>query len=156
MILLALGLCLAAVDEDAITVTLSFERMHCDECKSELEASVKKMAGFKGVTFLGSNVLVLIDEKQPVPAFNRLPKDLSLRAVTLALRGTVSFAGEKGTLVARSGSTYALGNADKSKDSLGELKKKLGGKSRFTVSGALGGDGKTILLQSFQATDWKD
>ena len=157
MILLALMSCLAPVDEDAITVTLAFERMHCDECKAELEASVKKMQGFKGVSFLGSAVLVLFDEKQPVPAFNRLPKDLSLRAVTLAIRGTVSFAGEKATLVARSGSTYALANPDKSKtDHLGDLKKKLGGKSRFTVTGTIGGDGKTILLQSFQATDWKD
>jgi copper chaperone CopZ len=157
MILLALVSWLAAVDEDAITVTLAFERMHCDECKSELEASVRKMQGFKGVSFLGSAVLVLFDEKQPVPAFNRLPKDLSLRAVTLAIRGTVSFAGEKATLVARSGSTYALANPDKSKqDHLGDLKKKLGGKSRFTVSGTIGGDGKTILLQSFQAADWKD
>ena len=156
MILLALAALLCAADEDALTVTLTFERMHCDECKAELEASVKKMQGFKGVSFLGSAVLLLFDEKQPVPAFNRLPKDLSLRAVTLAIRGTVSFAGEKGTLVARSGSTYALVNGEKSKaDPLGDLKKKLGGKNRFTVTGALG-DPKTIALASFQAADWKD
>ena len=157
MILLALLPLLLAADEDAITVTLAFERMHCDECKAELEASVKKMPGFKAVAFVGSAAVAIFDEKQPVPAFNRLPKDLSLRSASLSIRGTVSFTGEKATLVARSGSTYALVNPDKTRqDPLGDLKKKLAGKSRFTVSGAIGGDGKTILLQSFQATDWKD
>ena len=156
MILLALAALLCAADEDALTVTLTFERMHCDECKAELEASVKKMQGFRLVTFVGPTALVIFDEKSPAPAFNRLPKDLSLRAVTLTVRGTVSFSGEKATLVARSGTTYALVNPDKAKgDPLGELKKKLGGKSRFTVTGALSG-GHTLALGSFQATDWKD
>ena len=69
----------------------------------------------------------------------------------------MSFTGEKATLVARSGATYALVNPDKSKqDHVADLKKKLAGKSRFTVTGALGADGKTLLLQSFQTTDWKD
>jgi len=156
MILLAIVPWLFAANEDAITVTLTFERIHCDECKAELEASVKKMAGFKLVTFVGTTALVIFDEKSPVPAFNRLPKDLNLRAVALTIRGTVSFAGERATLVARSGATYALVNGEKSKsDPLGDLKKKLGGKNRFTVTGALG-DPKTIALTSFQATDWKD
>jgi len=156
VILLALVSCLAAVDDDSFTVTLAFERMHCDECKAELDASLKKMAGARLVTFIAASAVVVFDEKSAVPAFNRLPKDLSLRSVTLSIRGTVSFAGEKATLVARSGSTYALANAEKSKDPLGDLKKKLAGKNRFTVTGAVGADGKTILLQSFQAADWKD
>ena len=156
MILSALIALFAAVDEDAIMVTLAFERMHCDECKSELEASVKKMPGFKSVSVSGSSAVVTFDEKASVPAFNRLPKDLSLRSVTLSIRGTVSFAGDKATLVARSGVTYALVNPDKSKtDAVGDLKKKLGGKNRFQVTGTLEG-GKSIHLSSFQAADWKD
>lgn len=159
MILLALLAFLpgpAAAQEDALTVTLAFDRIHCDECKAELEASVKKMAGFKLVTFVATAAVVVFDEKSPVPAFNRLPKDLSLRSVTLTIRGTVGFAGEKATLVARSGATYALVNPEKGKgDPLGDLKKKLGGKNRFTVTGAMG-DAKTIAVASFQAADWKD
>ncbi len=162
MILLALLALLAllpepaAAQDDAIAVTLSFERIHCDECKAELEASVKKMQGFKLVSFIATSAVVIFDEKVPVPGFNRLPKDLSLRAVTLTIRGTVGFTGDKATLVARSGATYALVNPEKGKgDPLGELKKKLGGKNRFTVTGTMG-DAKSIALASFQAADWKD
>ncbi|HLF95373.1 MAG TPA: hypothetical protein VJB14_18035 [Planctomycetota bacterium] len=159
MILLALMAFLpgpAAAQEDAMTVTLAFDRIHCDECKAELEASVKRMQGFKLVTFIATSAVVIFDEKSPVPAFNRLPKDLSLRAVTLTIRGTVGFAGDKATLVARSGATYALVNPEKGKgDPLGDLKKKLGGKNRFTVTGTRG-DAKTIAITSFQAADWKD
>ena len=156
-LLLAVVPWLCPVDDDSFTVTLAFERMHCDECKAELDASLKKMTGVRLVTFIAASAVVVFDEKSALPPFNRLPKDLNLRVVTLAIRGTVSFAGEKATLVARSGSTYALVNPDKSKtDPLGDLKKKLGGKSRFTVTGAIGADGKTIALQSFQTSDWKD
>lgn len=155
MILLALLPWLTAAQEDALTVTLAFERMHCDECKAELEASVKKLPGYKLVTIAGNAAVVVLDEKSPVPAFNRLPKDLSLRAVTISIRGTVSFSGDKATLVARSGATYALANPDKKADPLGELKKKLGGKNRFQVTGALGG-GHTIAITAFQSADWKD
>jgi copper chaperone CopZ len=148
---------LRPVDDDSFTVTLSFERMHCDECKAELDASLKRMSGVRLVTFIAGSAVVVFDEKSAVPAFNRLPKDLSLRTITLAIRGTVSFAGEKATLVARSGSTYALVNADRSKtDHLGDLKRKMGTKARFHVTGTIGADGKTVALQSFQTTDWKD
>ena len=156
-LLLAVVPWLCPVDDDSFTVTLAFERMHCDECKAELDASLKKMTGVRLVTLIAGNAVVVFDEKSAVPAFNRLPKDLNLRSVTLSIRGTVSFTGEKATLVARSGATYALVNPDKSKqDHVADLKKKLAGKSRFTVTGALGADGKTLLLQSFQTTDWKD
>lgn len=152
MILFALLPIVAAVQEDATAVTLAFERIHCDECKSELEASVKKMPGFKSVSFSGGSAVVLFDEKSAVPVFNRLPKDLSLRSVTLAIRGTVSVAGDKATFVARSGATYSLANGEK--DVLAELKKKLGGKNRFQVTGTLAGG--QIHLSAFQPADWKD
>ena len=39
-------------------------------------------------------------------------------------------------------------------EKLGELRKKLGGKNRFQVSGALAG--KSLQLESFQTAEWKD
>lgn len=148
----------AAIDDDAFTVTLAFEKMHCDECKAELEASVKKIQGFKSVIIIENTGTVIFDDKAPIPAFNRLPKDLSLRAAVLTIRGTVSLSGDKATLVAKgSGATLALVNPEKPKavDRLAELKKQLGGKNRFQVTGALVG-GRSIALESFKPADWKE
>jgi cation transport ATPase len=153
MIALALASLLAALD-DATTATLVFDRMHCDECKSELEANLKKMAGVKSVTFGENSAVVTVDEKSPVPAFTGIPKDLKLHAITLAIRGTVSFAGDRATFVTRGGATYALAN-ERSKDTVGDLKKKLGGKNRFQITGILV-PGNAIHLSAFQATDWKN
>ncbi len=152
MTLLAAAFLMAA-QEEPYSVTLSFEKMHCDECKAELEATLKKLQGVRSVSIAEAAATLSIGDKSPVPAFNRLPKDLVLRQVTATLRGTVSFAGDKATLVAKgSGVTLALaGPADK----LGELKSKLGGKNRFLVTGALQG-GKSLVLASFQPADWKD
>ena len=58
--------------------------------------------------------------------------------------------GDKATLVAKgSGTTLQLTG-----DKLAELRKKLGGKNRFQVTGALAG--KSLQLESFQTAEWKD
>jgi copper chaperone CopZ len=144
--------------EDVYTATLVFEKMHCEECRRELEATVQRMQGCRGVTFSGESAVVTFDERAPVPAFNRLPKDLAVRAVKVSLRGTVSFAGDKATLAAKgSGQALALVNPEspKGEDRLGELRRRLEGKNRFRISGTLVG-GKMIVLESFEPTDWKD
>jgi hypothetical protein len=75
---------------------------------------------------------------------------MGYRASHLAIQGTVSFSGEKGTLIAKgSGATLPLAG-----DKVGELKKKLGGKNRFQVTGTM--TGKSLTLESFQPADWKD
>ena len=156
-VLLAVLPWIGLFDDGTFTVTLSFERMHCDECKAELEASLKKMTGVRLVTLVDGSAVVVFDEKSSLPAFNRLPRDLSLRTITLAILGTASFSGEKATLVARSGSVYPLLNGARSKaDPLGELKKNLGAKGRFRVQGTIGAGGRTIALETFEPTDWKD
>jgi hypothetical protein len=76
---------------------------------------------------------------------------MGYRGSNLTLHGTVSFSGDKATLVAKgSGATLSLAGAEK----LAELKKKLGGKNRFQVTGSLAG--KSLALESFQTADWKD
>ena len=51
MILLCLlGLWSPVAADDTYTLTLVFQRMHCDECKREAESTVKKIPGFVAVT----------------------------------------------------------------------------------------------------------
>jgi hypothetical protein len=151
MILLCLlGLLGSVSKEDTYTLTLAFQRMHCDECKREAEATVKRLPGFVGVTFSETSAVVLMADKSPVPAVGGLPKDMGYRGSHLTIQGTVNFSGDKATLVAKgSGATLALTG-----DKLAELKKKLGGKNRFQVAGGLAG--KSLQVDSFTPAEWKD
>jgi hypothetical protein len=149
--MIALLLALTCVQEDVNTLTLVFEKMHCDECKFEVEARAKKIPGFVSMTFVDATAIVLTAEKAPPPSVGAFPKDLRLRAQTIQIRGTVNASGDKLTLVAKgSGATLSLGG-----DKLADLKKALGGKNRFRLTGPLMG-GKTLHVETFQAADWKD
>jgi copper chaperone CopZ len=150
ILLLFLGFLGDARGEDTYTLTLAFQRMHCDECKREAEATVKRLPGFVAVSFAETSAVVTLADKSPVPAVGGLPKDMGYRGSHLTIQGTVSCSGEKATLVAKgSGATLQLTG-----EKLGELRKKLGGKNRFQVSGAL--LGKSVQLESFQPAEWKD
>lgn len=150
LLLCLLGAAVPAAADDTYTLTLVFQRMHCDECKREAEAAVKRLPGFVGVTFTETSAVVQIADKSPVPAVQGLPKDMGYRASRLTIQGTVSVLGDKATLVAKgSGATVPLAG-----DKVGELKKKLGGKNRFQVTGTL--VGKSLALESFQPAEWKD
>ncbi len=136
--------------EDTYTLTLAFQRMHCDECKREAEATVKRLPGFVGVTFAETSAVVQMADKSPVPVVGGLPKDMGYRGSHLTIQGTVNFSGDKATLVAKgSGCTLSLAG-----DKLADLKKKLGGKNRFKVAGSLAG--KSLQLDTFQPAEWKD
>jgi len=151
LLLCLLGASGPLTGDDTYTLTLHFQRMHCDECKREAEATVKRLPGFVGVTFAETAAVVIIADKSPIPAVAGLPKDMGYRATSVTIHGTVSFSGDKATLVAKgSGATLSLSGGEK----LAELKKKSGGKNRFQVTGGLAG--KAIQLESFQTADWKD
>ena len=143
--------------DDSTSLALAFEKMHCAECKVELEAGVKKLPGFRSVQVAGATATLVLEDKAALPALNRFPKDLVLQSAGLRVRGTAVFVGDKASLVTRGGVTLALANPEKpGQDSLGGLKKaSAGGKNRFAVSGLLVG-GKTLVVESFQAADWKD
>jgi hypothetical protein len=151
MILLCLlGLIGPVAADDTYTLTLIFQRMHCDECKREAEGTVKRLPGFVAVTFLETAAVVILADKSPVPHVAGLPKDMGYRGTSLTIHGTVSFTGDKATLVAKgSGTTLSLTG-----DKVADLKKKAGGKNRFQVTGGFAG--KSLSLDSFQAADWKD
>lgn len=144
--------------EDTHKAVLVFESMHCDECRAEVEAILKKVKGFKSVVTAENRVTLVFEDKAPIPAFGRLPKDLQLKEVQVEITGTVSFSEKKATLVAKgSGEALALVNPEKPEreDRLEELRRKLGGKNRFLIRGALSG-AKTVVLASFEPADWKD
>jgi hypothetical protein len=150
VLLLVLGLLGDVRGDDTYTLTLAFQRMHCDECRREAEATCKRLPGFVAVTFAETAAVVILADKSPVPAVVGMPKDMGYRGSHLTIQGTVSFSGDKATLVAKgSGCTLALAG-----DKLADLKKKLGGKNRFQVNGTLAG--KSLSLESFQPADWKD
>jgi copper chaperone CopZ len=150
ILLLILGLLGRVRGDDTYTLTLAFQRMHCDECKREAEATVRRLPGFVAVTFAETSAVVTIADKAPVPSVVGLPKDMGYRGSHLAIFGTVSFTGDKATLVAKvSGTTLQLAG-----EKVGDLKKKLGGKNRFQVSGGLAG--RSLQLESFQPAEWKD
>ena len=137
-------------------LTLRFEKMHCEECRVELEATLKKLSGYTSVS-TGKETVLTLAEKAAVPKLDRLPKDLKLQSVTVTIRGTVSFKAATANLVAKgSGVTLALANPTKpKKDRLSELKKLLGGKNRFRITGTLVG-GKKIIISAIEKADWKD
>jgi copper chaperone CopZ len=148
----------AARPDDVHTATLVFEAMHCDECRLEIEAVLRKVQGFKSVSTSENRVTLEFEDKAPVPSFTRIPRDLQLKEVVLEISGTVSFDGDKAALVARgSGEAISLVNPEKPKpaDRLAELRREMGGKNRFRVRGPLAGARK-LVLDSFQRTDWKD
>lgn len=156
--LLAALVAALGADEETYTVTLAFETMHCDECRAELEGTLKKIPGFKSALVSGDSVTVTFEGKTPVPAFRRLAQDLKLVSVSISIHGTVSASGEKLTLVARrSGTALALLNPEKPKaeDRLAGLRKQMGGKNRFRIEGTLV-DGKAVILGAFAPADWKD
>jgi len=132
-----------------------FEKMHCDECKAEVEARVRKLPGFKSVVFEEDAARVLLEEKSPIPAIGTFPKDLSLKAQRLSLRGAVNASGDKLTLIAKeSGTALGLANPEPAReDRLAELRKAMGGKNRFRVTGLL--SGRTLVVESFEKADWK-
>ena len=142
----------AVLQAEDVTVSLLFAKMHCEECRLEVEAGVKRWTGFKSVVTAGSTATVVLEEKAPVPAVGGFPKDLVLVAAVIRLRGVVTASGEKLTFVAKgSGAVLAIAPEGKAAD----LKKALGGKNRFRLEGALAGP-KTLRVESFAAVDWKD
>jgi hypothetical protein len=150
VLLLVLGLLGSTRGDDTYTLTLAFQRMHCDECKREAEAACKRIPGFVAVSFADTAAVVIIADKSPVPAVGGLPKDMGYRGSALTIHGTVSFSGDKATLVAKgSGCTLALAGGK-----IVDLKKQLGGKNRFQVTGTLAG--RALSVESFQPAEWKD
>lgn len=145
---------LGALQDDAYTVTLAFEKMHCDECKVRLEGDLKRLPGFKSSAIADNVVTVVFAESAAVPAFNRLPTDLKLLSATITIRGTATFSGAQASLLTKGGrSTLQLSNPSPQRDLVGEMKRS--GKARFKVTGTLVG-GRSIVLSAAQPAEWKD
>ncbi len=157
--LLAAWSCLAApAEDDPFTVRLAFEKMHCAECRAEIEATLKKIDGCRTVETAGNVVTATFDDTKPIPTFQKLPRDLKLKKTTLTLYGTVSVSDDKVLLTARgSGAVLTLQNSREpgAPDKVGELRKRRGGKNRVLIDGEPAG-ARNLTLESFAVADWKD
>jgi copper chaperone CopZ len=152
----SLLLAAALLQDDVTTLTLRYERMHCDECRSETEAVLKRLPGFKSVSLGETSAEAQFLEKSPPPSPSGLPRDIGLKRITLSLRGTAAAAGDRLVFQARlSGTSYTLVNPAKDgADRLAELRAALGGKNRFRIMGTP--SGKDFLLESFKPAEWAD
>lgn len=142
-------------DDETYTVTLTFQSMHCDSCKEELQANLESLKGVTSVRLGDKSAVVLVEESTKFE-LGKLkpcaPRDMKLAAVLLKIRGIV---GADLKLTAKgSGMVFALADPPKKKI-LDELKKALGGENQFWIEGAAVESAK-IELSGFEKTAWKD
>jgi copper chaperone CopZ len=151
-----------AADDDVITVRITFEKMHCDGCKSDLESNLKRCyRTAKSVSVEGDTATLQLPEGAALqfPMLQKqIPGDLKVKSVVLTARGVVS-EGKGLTFVPRdTAHGFTLVNREEKPkaedDQVGLLKKQMGGKNRFEVSGEW--KDKEIVLTGFKKTDWKE
>ncbi|MBI4563077.1 MAG: cation transporter [Planctomycetes bacterium] len=152
--------------EETTRVALTVKAMHCDECKSSLEANLKALPGVKSVEFSGDKLTATVEilEKQPVHLKSLracVPSDLKLEKVALTIRGNVQSFGMLISLIAKDSKTqYELGDRDPQKaGKLNELRGALGGgKTKFKIVGELIEREKReiLIVDSFEAAEWEE
>ena len=157
---------LLVVDDDVLTVTLTFEKMHCDDCKTTVEAQLKQTHKNAKVAVEGDTATVVLPEGTAVDLAKlrrAVPSDLKVKTIGLTARGTVTAKGADMRFQPRDAATeYALVNRDekpkKEDNKLDELRKEMGGKNRFEITGELRDKDKTtqLVLTGFKKTEWKE
>jgi copper chaperone CopZ len=163
-------LCFAAlllVDDGAVLVTITFEKMHCAECRTTAESQLKRaQSGVKSVAIDGETAAVTIEEgvKLELAKLRKaIPTDLKIKSLALTARGTVTSKDAELKFQPRDTAIeFPLANREErpkaEDDKVGALKKEMGGKNRFEVSGELREKNQVtqLVLTSFKKTDWKD
>lgn len=152
---------LGGADDDVYAVTVSFKAMHCNLCEEQLVAYLKKVDGVKADTIKvnGAAVSLAIGEKTGLPYAklkSSCPRDMSLVAIVVEIRGEVSESSGAFKLKCKVSSyLFTLKNPEKPReDRLGALKKEMGDKNRFLITGtATAAD--TLVLETFSKAEWK-
>ena len=156
-----------SVGDDVATVRLSFEKMHCEECRGALEASLKLLKDVKQAAVDGAVATVTVAEGS-VPDLAKLrravPTDLKLRSVDLTARGTVAAAKDGLAFTPRGASRgIRLVNPEETPkpedDRIAQLRQALGGRNRFEIGGEWRDDGKAgerLAVRTFKQVDWKE
>jgi copper chaperone CopZ len=155
--------------EETYTVRITFEGMHCEECRKGTGSGLKAVPGVKSVSLddsAGSATLQVSEEFGTRLSLLRkaVPSDVKISSFDVVLRGTVHVKDDVATFRSRiSRQKVHLRNheveGEKTVDHVGELKKQVaGGTSRFRISGFVKENKKGAFLSitSFQQTDWKD
>lgn len=150
--------------EETWTATIAVKSTHCDECEKRLDAQLKLIPGVKDVT-IGADkaaVTVTIAEKHAVKLGTlkaAIPNDMKLQRIDVSIRGTVAAGGKGVSVTAKeSNARYDLADRDPKAGKVEELKKAMGGRNRFQISGefVVVEGRETILLEKFAVAEWKD
>lgn len=145
-------------DDETYSVTLTFQSMHCEECKAQLQEGLEKIGGVKSVSLGGNSATAAVEEgaKFVLSKFRSAsPRDMKLKSVSLSVRGCVSESGGQFKVTTKSaGQVFSLVNPEK-RDPLSELKQQLGGANKFRIDGvAL--EATKVELQSFAKTEYDE
>ena len=65
-------------DGDTYQLDITFESMHCAECKTELEGVAERLPGLRSAKIRGNRLLLTLSERAPVPSLNRFPKEIEI------------------------------------------------------------------------------
>jgi hypothetical protein len=136
--------------DDVYTVTYRYERIHCEECRSETAVLLKRLPGATKVEIRDDSASAVFPEKTAPAEPAGFPRDIRYKGAVAVLRGTVSEAGGRLRFQAR-GSEAAFGLAGEA-GVLESLKRALGGKNRFRLTARL--EGKSLGVEAFETADW--
>lgn len=156
--LLTIVLVFSCGDDETYSVTLTFQSMHCEECKAQLQESLEKIGGVKSLALSGNSATAAVEEgaKFVLAKFRSAsPRDMKLKSISLSVRGRVAESGGRFKVTTKSaGQVFDLVNPEK-RDPLSELKQQLGGANKFRIEGvAL--EATKVELQSFEKTEYDE
>lgn len=145
-------------DDETYSVTLTFQSMHCEECKVQLQECLEKIRGVKSVALGGNSATASVEEKTrfELTRFRSAsPRDMKLKSVSLSVRGCVSESGGQFKVTTKgAGQVFSLVNPEK-RDPLSELKQQLGGANKFRIDG-IAIEPTKVELNSFAKTDYDE
>jgi len=144
--------------EETYTVTLQFQSMHCEECKTDLTQRLEKVRGVQSVRIGGCSAVADVEERSrfDLGSFRGAkPRDMRLLEVRISLRGRASEAGGHVRITAKSsGQVIDLVNPER-QDTVGDLKNQLGGSNKFFIEGvAL--ESTRVELHRFSKTEFEE
>jgi len=158
-----------AREEEKFPLTVTFESLHCAECRLGIEEGLGALPGVKKVSLVEdqARATLLVLEKawvSPGAVQKSVPSDLRIHSIEVTVRGLVFFGEEGGTLRAKdSGRPLRLANhlveGEPEKDRVEELRRQFDPQQpKYRITGLLKETRKDTILEllSFERVEWKE
>ena len=156
--LLTIVLFFSCGDDETYSVTLTFQSMHCEECKAQLQETLEKIGGVNSVALGGNSATAAVKESArfDLAKFRcASPRDMKLKSVSVSLRGRVSESSGQFKLTTKAAAqVFHLVNPEK-RDPLSELQQQLGGANKFRIDG-VAVEATKLELHSFEKTEYDE